>query len=84
VEGEYSGTSCWIEWRRSIRAALNEIDSAIPTKDEIDNALSQLDDAIAYDDAFEQGGARDEMKHAYTLLERFALWGYPKIHQEHD
>lgn len=54
------------------RARLAQPEHEGPTCEEICKTLAELDAAIKYDDAYEQGGASDEMKHAYDLIERLS------------
>jgi hypothetical protein len=60
-------------WATVEAYAQSTSEERLPSVEEICKVLTELRDRIDYDDAYEQGGAEDELKHAYDLIERLTL-----------
>lgn len=84
VEDEYSGTSCLLEWRRSIRNALAQPDQEEPTDEELLELLSRTS-GLPEPDSYTIDGGRiisepsEILGFARAVLQQ---WGRPIIQGE--
>ena len=84
VEGEYSGTSYLLEWRRSIRNALAQSDQEEPTDEELLELLSRIS-GLPEPDSYTIDGGRISPEPSEILgFARAVLqqWGRPTIQGE--